>query len=86
MPCSKSSAILFRFFALLLCYQKFYTITYFQQRIQFRYRLYISHQPSSNLGRGLRVGARVTAHNVHLCKKGKVGGFTNSVPVHKHAK
>ncbi|XP_078362482.1 CST complex subunit CTC1-like isoform X2 [Oculina patagonica] len=34
-------------------------------------RLYISHQPSPNLGRGLRVGAHVTIHNVHLCKKGK---------------
>lgn len=28
-----------------------------------------------NLGRGLRVGAHVTAYNVHLCKKGKVGCF-----------
>lgn len=34
-------------------------------------RLYICHQPSPNLGRGLRVGAHVTTHNVHLCKKGK---------------
>lgn len=39
-------------------------------------RLYISHQPSSNLGRGLRVGAHVTVHNVHLCREGKkVLGF-----------
>lgn len=28
-----------------------------------------------NLGRGLRVGAHVTAYNVHLCKEGKVGCF-----------
>ncbi|KAJ7385466.1 CST complex subunit ctc1 [Desmophyllum pertusum] len=28
-------------------------------------------KPSANLGRGLRVGAHVTTHNVHLCKKGK---------------
>ena len=40
-------------------------------------RLYISHQPSPTLGRGLRVGAHVTVHNVHLCKKGKVGDLTD---------
>ena len=35
-------------------------------------RLYINHQPCSNLARGLRVGAHVTVYNVHLYRKGKV--------------
>ncbi|XP_068693359.1 CST complex subunit CTC1-like isoform X1 [Montipora foliosa] len=34
-------------------------------------RLYVNHQPCSNLARGLRVGAELTVHNVHLCRKGK---------------
>ena len=41
----------------------------------FFFRLYINHQPCSNLARGLRIGAHVTVYNVHLYRKGKVCTF-----------
>ena len=37
------------------------------------FRLYTHYQPSTNFGCGMRVGALVSLHNVHLCKLDKVG-------------